>query len=66
MEVVVQRKKRNDSIESLDDYCLDRLFDPEELYYTPMEELLKRYKKRSLRLEIVFSFFHHLIFDGLL
>lgn len=34
---------------SLDDYCLDRLFDPEELYYTPMDELLKRYKKRDLR-----------------
>ncbi|RNA45019.1 EF-hand domain-containing C3orf25 [Brachionus plicatilis] len=29
-------------------YCLDRLFDPEELYYTPMDELLKRYKKRNL------------------
>lgn len=29
-------------------YCLDRLFDPEELYYTPMDELIKRYKKRNL------------------
>ena len=31
-----------------DDYCLDRLFDPEDLYYVPMRELVKRYKKRNL------------------
>jgi hypothetical protein len=36
----------------MSDYCLDRLFDPEDLYYTPMEELLKRYKKRDLLLEL--------------
>lgn len=48
MEVEIPRRKRNESIESMDDYCLDRLFDPEQLYYTPMEELLKRYKKRDL------------------
>jgi hypothetical protein len=35
--------------EDWDDFCLDRLFDPEELHYTPMPELLKRYKKRDLR-----------------
>jgi len=40
---------RQDSSASMDDYCLDRLFDPEELYYTPMDELLKRYKTRNLR-----------------
>ena len=32
----------------MSNYCLDRLFDPEDLFYTPMEELLKRYKKRDL------------------
>lgn len=49
--------QRNDSILSMDDYCLDRLFDPEELYYTPMDELLKRYKKRNLRfLSSIYSF----------
>lgn len=32
----------------LSDYCLDRLFDPEQLYYTPMEDLIKRYKKVDL------------------
>ena len=42
-------RKRKESIESLDDYCLNRLFDEEGLYYTPMDELLKRYKKRDLR-----------------
>ena len=43
-----QQRKRKDSIQSLDDYCLNRLFDEEGLYYTPMDELLKRYKKRDL------------------
>lgn len=43
------KRNRNPSIVSMDDYCLDRLFDPEELYYTPMDELLKRYAKRNLR-----------------
>lgn len=33
---------------ALSSFYLDRLFDPEQLYYTPMEELLKRYKKRNL------------------
>jgi hypothetical protein len=42
-------RKRKESIETLDDYCLNRLFDEEGLYYTPMDELLKRYKKRDLR-----------------
>ena len=32
---------------SPDSYFLERLFDPEELYYIPMSELLKRYKKRD-------------------
>jgi len=41
--------RRSESSLSMDDYCLDRLFDPEELYYTPMDELLKRYTKRNLR-----------------
>ena len=41
-------RKKKESIVSLDDYCLDRLFDEEGLYYTPMDELLKRYKKRDL------------------
>ena len=44
----VRARKKKESIESLDDYCLDRLFDEEGLYYTPMDELLKRYKKRDL------------------
>lgn len=34
--------------DEVDDYCLNRLFDPEELYYVPMRELVKRYKKRNL------------------
>lgn len=38
--------KRSDS--DLSDYCLDRLFDPEQLYYTPMEQLIKQYKTRDL------------------
>ena len=45
----LRTRKRQESIESLDDYCLNRLFDEEGLYYTPMDELLKRYKKRDLR-----------------
>ena len=42
-------RDRSDSVWSQDDYCLDRLFDPEELYYTPMDILIKRYKIRNLR-----------------
>jgi len=37
------------SSSELSDYCLDRLFDPEDLYYVPIDELIKRYKKRDLR-----------------
>jgi hypothetical protein len=37
--------ERRDSEENVEDYYLDRLFDEEQLYFTPMEELLKRYKK---------------------
>ena len=44
-----KNKRRVSSTSSLDDYCLDRLFDPEQLYYTPMDELLKRYPIRDLR-----------------
>jgi hypothetical protein len=42
-------KKVKVRLPSPESYYLERLFDPEELYYTPMEELLKRYKKRDLR-----------------
>ena len=31
-----------------DNYCLHMLFDEEGLYYTPMDELLAKYKKRDL------------------
>ena len=43
-----QQRKRKDSVQSMDDYCLNRLFDEEGLYYTPMNELIKLYKKRDL------------------
>ena len=42
------KHSRPDTASTMDDYCLDRLFDPEELYYVPMEELVKRYKHRNL------------------
>lgn len=46
----MKEKRRQKSASSIvsDDYCLERLFDPEDLYYTPMNELLKCYKKRNL------------------
>jgi hypothetical protein len=49
------RLKQEQSQEEWTDYCLDRLFDPEELHYTPMPELLKRYKKRNLRIGRMFN-----------
>ena len=49
MEKTKTKRSDSDAI-SLDDFCLDRLFDPEQLYYTPMEELIKQYAKRNLRL----------------
>ena len=52
-------RDRSDSVWSQDDYCLDRLFDPEELYYTPMDILIKRYKIRNLR--FYFKYFKLLI-----
>ncbi|CAF0895723.1 unnamed protein product [Brachionus calyciflorus] len=40
--------KNNERSDSEWSFYLDRLFDPEQLYFTPMEELIKRYKKRNL------------------
>ena len=45
-------KPKKVRIPSPDQYYLDRLFDPEELYFTPMDQLLKRYKKTNLRYKI--------------
>lgn len=33
---------------AISDYCLDRLFDPDDLYYVPIKELVKKYKTRDL------------------
>jgi hypothetical protein len=41
-------KRSNSDSSSMSDFCLDRLFDPEQLYYTPMEDLIKKYKTRKL------------------
>jgi hypothetical protein len=49
------RLKNEQSYDEWTDYCLDRLFDPEELHYTPMPELLKRYKKRDLKIGRMFN-----------
>ena len=49
------RLKQEQNAEEWSDFCLDRLFDPEELHYTPMPELLKRYKKRNLRIGRMFN-----------
>ena len=47
-EIALRRRNRVPP-EEPDFYYLDRLFDPEQLDYTPMSELIKRYKKRNLR-----------------
>lgn len=46
---VKARNKKKVRLASPETYYLDRLFDEEELYYTPMNELLKRYKKVDLQ-----------------
>jgi hypothetical protein len=51
--------KRSDS--DLSDYCLDRLFDPEQLYYTPMEQLIKQYKTRDLLYFLIYLYAFDLI-----
>ena len=42
------KKRRPSTASTMSDYCLDRLFDPEELFYVAISELVKRYKMRDL------------------
>jgi hypothetical protein len=47
-KILKNKKMKHNRLPSPENYYLDRLFDPEDLYYTSMDELLKRYKKRDL------------------